>query len=130
MNTLDNLILFILVAVLLYYCYKKKKFPFSKLKKGETAEPTNTASVPNIYPIPHIQYPTGMYTPVTTRTYCKLVGADNTVLDSDSDIEHVVNTELQKLISAGNLIQGVSVVSYTIYGTDTEHILFCITYSN
>lgn len=39
MQTLDNLLLIICVAFLLWYCYKKKKFPFRRFpKNGKTAD--------------------------------------------------------------------------------------------
>lgn len=139
MNALDNLLLIIFVAVLLIYCYKKKKFPFSKLRKGDETKETepapNGTSAPNIYPFPQMfspgaQYPFAVYTPTPPRpTYCKLVGVDKEVIDSDMNIEHVINTELQKLVATCCTVQSVSAVSYNT-AENAERILFCITYSN
>lgn len=141
MNALDNLLLIIFVAVLLFYCYKKKKLPFSKLRKGEdntetvqhTAGSNNTVPTPTqnmgvfsqMYPYPY-GMPTG--TPIHTA-YCKVIGVDNNVIDSDADLEHIINTELTKLTAAGFTVQNVSAFEFnTAGGTDTTHIAFCITY--
>lgn len=58
--SIDNLILIILVAVVLFYCYKKGKFPFRKRGKSNGKDsgvdtPKETAVSPN-----GIHYPAGM----------------------------------------------------------------------
>ena len=138
MNTLDNLLLFIFIAVLLFYCYKKKKFIFSKLKKKETAENTGNTPINNIVPMP-IQnmgmfsqmypYLHGMPTgSPTCATYCKIIGVDSTVIENDADLEHVINTELSKLSAMGFSIQNVNVFVSDTTDIDAVHISFCITY--
>lgn len=140
MNTLDNLLLIIFVAFLLFYCYKKKKFIFSKLKKKETETAENAVSTPinNIVPMPTqnmgmfsqmYPYPCTIPTGTVPRTtYCKIIGVDNTVIDNDADLEHIINTELAKLTAAGFTIQNVNAFTFNITGTDTMHIAFCIVY--
>ncbi len=142
MNTLDNLLLILFVAVFLFYCYRKKKFPFSKLRKGtEPKEPEATPNgtfPPNAYPFaqmyPHgIQFPLYTYSPAPpSPAYCKLIGVDKDVIDSDMDYEHVINTELSKLNVTGCTVCSVSALSYSygnVDGAEKARILFCITYT-
>lgn len=142
MNTIDNLLLILFVAIFLFYCYKKRKFPFSKLRKGdkpkETETASNVASAPNIYPFPQIypqgiQYPVCTYSPAPPRSvYGKIIGVDKDVIYIDGDLEHVINTELSKLTVTGCTVQSVSALECeygATDGTEKTRILFCITYA-
>lgn len=142
MNALDNLLLILSVAVFLFYCYKKKKFFFSKLKKEnapkETESAPNGASVPNVYPFPHmhpqgIQYPAVAYAPTPPRAvYCEVIGVEKDVIASDTDCEYIINTELSKLTATGCYTQSVSVSECrcnTADGAEKERILFFVTYT-
>lgn len=142
MSTSDTLLIMLFIAVFLFYCYKKKKFIFSKLRKTDGTKETETSQngipFPNIYPFPPAYqqaagYPFAMYSPAPPNpSHCKLVSVDGDIIDSGADIEHVINAELSKLAASGFTVQSVSVVSATAYttddGADKTYILFCITY--
>lgn len=147
MNALDNLLLIIFAAVLIFYCWKKKKLPFSKLRKGEekSENTENTADMPaaagtnNIIPMPAQGmgafsqiYPYLYAAPAGSAAhaaYCKIIGADNAVIDSDADLERIANTELTKLTAAGFTIQSINAFAYIkADGAGTAHTAFCIAY--
>lgn len=142
MNTIDNLLLILFVAIFLFYCYKKRKFPFSKLRKGdkpkENETASNVASAPNIYPFPHMfgqgaQYPFVAYAPAPPRpVYCKILSVPTDAIGSDMDIEYIIDAELEKLTAINCTVQSVSALEckYSATdGTEKTRILFCITYA-
>lgn len=157
MNALDNLLLIIFVAVLLFYCYKKKKLPFSKLRKGaeqneNTGTAQNTAGSNNIVPMPaqnigafSQMYPYLYGIPTGTpkhATYCKLIPFTfYHVLDKDTesaqvnafishnvtDLETSLNNEIKILVSKGYTVTDVNAVSF-IMNDSSAHLLYCIVY--
>lgn len=142
MTTTDSMILILFIAVFLFYCYKKKKFPFSKLRKGDESkqnEPTpNTASAPNIYPFPQMfgqgaQYPFVAYTPTPPRpSCCKALSVPTDAIGSDTDIEYIIDTELEKLAVMNCTVQSVGVLQCTRgteESTERPRILLIITYT-
>lgn len=142
MTTTDSIIIMLFIAVFLFYCYKKKKFPFSKLRKGDEpkqTEPTpNTASAPNIYPFPQMfgqgtQYPFVAYTPTPPRSaYCKVISVPTDAIGSDTDIEYIIDTELEKLTAMNCTVQSVGALQCTRGtedSTEKTRILLIITYT-
>lgn len=142
MTTTDSIIIMLFMAVFLFYCYKKKKFPFSKLRKGDEpkqTEPTqNTASAPNIYPFPQIfgqgaQYPFVAYTPTPPRpSCCKALSVPTDAIGSDTDIEYIIDTELEKLTAMNCTVQSVGALQCTRSteeSTEKTRILLIITYT-
>lgn len=138
MNTLDNLLLFVVVAVFIIYCYKKKKLFFSRPCKEEKTENEEQKTAQGIQTpaqiipfCPQI-YQQSIQTPVNSlnrSTFCKLISTDNSVIDDDADLENVVNNELVKLNASGYIIQNVNAVSFDLFdSTGRICILFCITY--
>lgn len=146
MNTLDNLILFILVAVLIFYCYKKKKFPFKrKTDEKETQDrPENTASAP-INPFYPYMYPQGIQMPVNFTSapvhasQCELVSfafnpvfdekalADETVSNDISTLESALNEKMRAITLRGCTITGINSLSYNL-GDPLIHVVYCIAY--
>lgn len=138
----NNMILILFIALFLFYCYKKKKFPFSKFRKGNELKQTkpvqDTASAPGIYPFPWMfeqgtQCPFVSYPPVHPRpVYCKVIGVDTDVIGNDTDIEHVIDTELEKLTVMNCTVQSVCALQYAygvMDGTGKTRVLFCIIYT-
>lgn len=150
MNTLDNLLLFIFIAVFLFYCYKKKKFFFSKLRKEPKTENEEQKTAQGIqmpaqiipFNLQGMQAPVN-YTPASIHTsQCKFIPwafypvfdmntektqADAVVSSDVAALERVLNEEIRVIASQGYIITGIHSVSYDL-GDPSIHVLYCITY--
>lgn len=148
MNTLDNLLLFVFIAVFVFYCYKKKKLFFSKFRREEKTENEEQKTAQGIQMPAQIIpfYPQGMQAPVNcapapVRTsQCRFVPfsflpvfdmekaqADEVITNDVTALENALNKEIQSIVLQGCIITGIDAFEYDL-GDPSVHILFCITY--
>ena len=151
MNTLDNLLLLVFVAVFLFYCYKKKKLFFSRLRKEPKTENEEQTTIQGIqapaqiipFNLQGIQAPFVNYSPAPVHTsFCRLIPFTiYHVLDKDTesaqvnafilqnvtDFEASLNNEIKNIVSKGYTVTGVNAVSF-IMNDLSAHFLYCITY--